>query len=68
MDLSIVMYHYVRDLALSRYPAIKGLDVVQFRKQLDFFGQNYNIVQMENVLEALAGGGLRGGYLPMLFS
>ena len=55
MRLHIVMYHYVRDLMLSRYPAIKGLDVALFRQQLDFLNQNFTIVRMEDVLSAIAG-------------
>ncbi|MGV8982708.1 hypothetical protein [Clostridium sp.] len=35
--VSIVMYHYVRDLKNSRYPEIKGLDYNLFKNQIDFF-------------------------------
>ncbi len=31
---SVVMYHYVRDLKNTRYPAIKGLDLQLFKEQL----------------------------------
>lgn len=51
--ISIVMYHYVRDLEHSRYPLIKGLDVKKFRKQLEFFKQNCVVVTMEQLLEAM---------------
>ena len=50
--LSIVMYHYTRDLANSRYPAIKGLDKELFRQQLDFFQEKFQVVTMEQVMEA----------------
>ena len=30
--LTIVMYHYVRPLALSRFPKIKGLDLTLFER------------------------------------
>lgn len=53
------MYHYVRDLSHSRYPSIKGLDYSLFKEQINFFGQHFHIITMENVLEAL-----EGGYLP----
>ena len=49
--LYVVMYHYTRDLTNSRYPKIKGLDVELFKKQLDFFAQNFNVVTMEKVME-----------------
>ena len=35
-QLTVVMYHYVRDLKHSRYPAIKGLDVSLFKGQVSF--------------------------------
>lgn len=58
--LFIAMYHYVRDLNNSRYPAIKGLDYPLFKQQIEFFEQNFHVVTMEQVLEFLFG----GGYLP----
>ena len=56
MCLHIVMYHYVRDLGLNRYPSIKGLDAVFFRQQIEFLQQYFTIVRMEDVLAALDGG------------
>lgn len=50
--LTIVMYHYVRDLKHSRYPRIKGMDISNFRQQIAFFKENYMAVSMEQVLEA----------------
>ena len=55
--LYISMYHYVRDLKHSRYPEIKGLDVSLFRKQMDFFKENFNVVRMEQVIDAANDGG-----------
>ena len=51
--LYIAMYHYTRDLQHSRYPLIKGLDESLFRKQLEFMKNNFNIVRMEYVIEAV---------------
>lgn len=53
--LTIVMYHYVRDLESSRYPDIKGLDVRAFREQVEYLARHYRVVSMESVLDALAG-------------
>ncbi len=50
------MYHYTRDLRHSRYPEIKGLDVNLFRQQFEFFKENFNVVRMEQVIEAVKGG------------
>ena len=55
--LYISMYHYTRDLKHSRYPEIKGLDVALFREQIAFFREHFNVVRMEDVMEAAAGGG-----------
>ncbi len=54
--LFISMYHYTRDLKHSRYPEIKGLDAGLFRKQMEFFRDNCNVVRMEQVIEAINGG------------
>ena len=54
--LYIAMYHYTRDLANSRYPEIKGLDYRLFKEQLDFFAAHFQVVTMEQVLEAAQGG------------
>lgn len=53
--LFISMYHYTRDLKHSRYPEIKGLDVPLFRKQMEFFKENCNVVTMEQVIDAVKG-------------
>jgi peptidoglycan/xylan/chitin deacetylase (PgdA/CDA1 family) len=51
-DLTIVMYHYVRDLAHSRFPDIKGRDVREFRKQLEHIAANYTVVTAADVMAA----------------
>lgn len=48
--MSIIMYHYVRDLKCSRYPDIKGLDIKEFIKQIDYLSNNYNIITMEELI------------------
>lgn len=55
--LTIVMYHFVRDLARSRYPRIKGLDESEFEGQIEYIGRHYNVVRMEDVMGALEGRG-----------
>jgi peptidoglycan/xylan/chitin deacetylase (PgdA/CDA1 family) len=52
--ITIVMYHYVRDLARSRFPAIKGLSLERFRRQLDYIQTNYTAITAEDLLEALS--------------
>jgi len=50
--VTIVMYHFVRDLARSRYPRIAGLDSGDFAGQLDYIRRHYNVVRMEDVVAA----------------
>jgi peptidoglycan/xylan/chitin deacetylase (PgdA/CDA1 family) len=52
--LTIVMYHYVRDLQRSRFPAIKGLSVEGFCRQLDFIQSRYTPVTVQDLFEARA--------------
>lgn len=51
--LYISMYHYTRDLKNSRYHEIKGLDIGLFRKQIEFFKEKFNVVTMEQVIDAV---------------
>ena len=51
MNVSIVMYHYVRDIQRSKYPGIKGLEFEGFKRQLDYLEKNYNIVSAEDLIE-----------------
>ena len=52
--VTIVMYHYVRDLEHSRFPAIKGLSIERFWRQLDYIQARYTPIAAEDLLEALA--------------
>lgn len=54
--LTVVMYHYVRDLKNSRYPEIKGCDVRYFREQVQYIKKHYNPVTVEQVIESYNGG------------
>ena len=53
--LYIAMYHYTRDLAHSRYPAIKGLDYSLFREQIEWMKHHFQIVTMEQVIDVIKG-------------
>lgn len=53
--LYISMYHYTRDLRHSRYPEIKGLDISLFRQQIEFMKEKFNVVTMEQVMDATEG-------------
>lgn len=51
--VSIVMYHYVRDLKKSQYPNIKGLDLALFNEQLSYIQKHYNIITMEQLVNSI---------------
>jgi peptidoglycan/xylan/chitin deacetylase (PgdA/CDA1 family) len=53
-NLTIVMYHYVRDLERSRFPAIKGLSLERFRRQLDHIQSHYTPISVDDLIEAQA--------------
>ncbi len=55
-ELTIVMYHYVRDVAHSRFPELKALDFSRFRAQLDHIERRYRPVAAGDVAAALQGG------------
>ena len=44
MPLTIVMYHYVRPIAASPWPGIKGIETARFESQLDHIQAHYNPV------------------------
>lgn len=50
--LTVVMYHYVRPIASSRYPAIRGLETADFEGQLDYLQRHYHPVTAAQVIAA----------------
>jgi peptidoglycan/xylan/chitin deacetylase (PgdA/CDA1 family) len=52
-ELTIVMYHYVREVERSRYPRIKALHTDQFRRQLEHVRRNFTLVSMAQVAHAI---------------
>jgi len=47
------MYHFVRDLRHSRYPAIKGLSIEDFRGQIEYVRRHFCPIGVEELLAAL---------------
>ena len=66
--VTIVMYHYVRDLEHSRFPAIKGLSIDRFRKQLDYIQSHFTFVTVETLIEAMANPGMELPPNPILLT
>lgn len=53
---TIVMYHYVRELGETRFPAIRGLTTSRFRAQLAYMRRFYRFVTVNDVIKACHGG------------
>lgn len=56
-QLYVTMYHYTRDLKHSRYPEIRGMDYMLFRQQIGYVKEHFNVVTMEQVMDAILSGG-----------
>jgi peptidoglycan/xylan/chitin deacetylase (PgdA/CDA1 family) len=50
------MYHYVRPLQRTRYPAIRGLDTDRFDWQLDYLDHHYSVIGMADIVASRTGG------------
>ena len=50
--VNIIMFHYVRPIAGSQYPNIRGLELVSFKNQLDYFQKKFNIIKAEDLIAA----------------
>ena len=55
-NLTVVMYHYVREIKESLYPGIKGLEFEKFKTQLDHLQSKYQIIQAEDVISSCLNG------------
>lgn len=53
--LTIVSYHYIRDLQRSRYPKFNGLNTKDFEGQLDYIEKHYTVCSMRQVVSATRG-------------
>jgi len=52
-QVSIIMYHYVRELKHSRYQGIKGLSVDRFKEQLEYIMKHYHVISMEEMIASI---------------
>lgn len=53
-NLTIVMYHYVRNIFNSEYPNIKGLETKLFEEQVKFLIKNYNIISLDDIFNSIS--------------
>ena len=54
-QVTILMYHYIRDFKRTRYPSIKGLEVDGFRRQLDDLANRFALITMDDLIAAADG-------------
>ena len=47
--MKIIMYHYVRDFNLSRNKGLKGLDINEFKSQIKYLNNKYNILNPHEI-------------------
>ena len=52
-EIYIVMYHYVREIKKSKYPNLKGLEFEEFKKQINYFQKNFNVLSNDNFIEII---------------
>ena len=51
--VTIVMYHYVRNVNRTPFPGIKARSVEEFENQILYFKKYYNIISIETLLSAI---------------
>ncbi len=62
--VTIITYHYVRDLKNSRYPNLKGLDLDIFKKQLDYIAKNHTVIRMYDLITSVLTGNTIVPHIP----
>ena len=48
-----VNYHYVRPIKNSKFPNLKGLEIKEFIKQINYLKNNYNIISGYDLINAI---------------
>lgn len=51
--VTIIMYHYIRDLKHCRYTDIKGLDISLFYEQIAYLKKHYHFITMEMLVDSI---------------
>ena len=52
-NIYIVTYHYVREIKKSKYSNLKGLEFNNFKKQINFFIKNFNVLTNDDFIEII---------------
>lgn len=49
-SITIIMYHYVREIKRSVFPDIKGLELDAFKRQLDYLVDNFQVISAQQLI------------------
>ena len=52
-NIYIVQHHYVREIKKSKYPNIKCLEFEDFKRQINYFINNFNILSNDDFAEII---------------
>lgn len=52
-EVSVVMYHYVREIKNSAFPEIKGLETRAFREQILYLKKYYQFITIEELIDSV---------------
>lgn len=52
-NVTIIMYHYVRNIKESRYPNVNGLEASHFKGQISYLKKHYNFITMEQLINSI---------------
>jgi peptidoglycan/xylan/chitin deacetylase (PgdA/CDA1 family) len=52
MNLSIIMYHYVRELRNSQFPELKARETNDFKEQIQYIKRHYDVISGDELLAA----------------
>lgn len=56
MNVTIVMYHYVRPLKSSKHPTLKALDLPLFQEQIAYIKKHYTVISGYELIHAVTHG------------
>ena len=54
--ITTIMYHYVRDIHLTKYPNINGILISEFESQIKYLKKYYTFIKIEDCIEYLLNG------------
>ena len=52
-QLTVIMYHYIRELPNTKYPEIKALLISEFKEQLTYLRKHYTFVTVADCINVL---------------